>query len=173
VKRLFCNDRDFADLLAQTLKRKENVLPILDGRLRQAEKELAEIEAANLDLRRQLLDPNLRSQPGFMDWLGTEVGHLGTQREAKLREVETLRSQRTEFMEDAGLTDLRKTSRDYLERFDRLTPTERRTIIESVIQKIVVKPDNKLEIVFFSDAIQAAEPVNRWKRSTSAGGDGS
>jgi hypothetical protein len=108
-----------------------------------------------------------------MDWLGTEVGHLGTQREAKLREVETLRSQRTEFMEDAGLTDLRKTSRDYLERFDRLTPTERRTIIESVIQKIVVKPDNKLEIVFFSDAIQAAEPVNRWKRSTSAGGDGS
>ena len=77
-------------------------------------------------------------------------------------------------MQTSGLDDLRRLSRQHLNHFDKLTQTERRSIIEGMIQKVIIKPgENELEIVFFADEAQAMGHVNGRKKSTDSKGNGS
>ncbi len=99
-----------------------------------------------------------------MDWLAGEVADMEGKRVRKRVEVEALDRQRQDLLRDVGLDDLQRTAKEYLKGFDTMTGIEKRDYLERLVQRVVVKPGNKLEILFYGQPPAVA--VNRRKKST-------
>lgn len=81
-------------------------------------------------------------------------------------ELDTLRRCADEVEESAGLSDLRKTATDYVKRFDKLTGTEKRNIIEKIVERVTVQSGNRIEIRLHGEPKQKTRLVAGWKKSS-------
>ncbi len=164
IKATILDDSQFREMVKDATKRRQANLPALEEKIRDQEKVVADLEGASLHLREQLLDQQKRGQTGFMEWLEGEVKELSRRREQANTELELLRQSKATLVESAGLSDLRKLSMDFLKKFDGLTGTERRSIMSKLVQRIILRSNNQLEIQFFGQPRLSTQPVAERKK---------
>jgi DNA invertase Pin-like site-specific DNA recombinase len=146
IKGYFKGNDIFKKLVESALKKREADLPKIDRQISLIEKELAEIAAENTDLKNQLRDKDSRERSGFMAWLEGEVVALQLRKEAKEAELADYLRAKKDIAKKSGLESLDATATDFIEKFSSLTGVEKRNFIERMIDKIIVKKDNKLEL---------------------------
>jgi DNA invertase Pin-like site-specific DNA recombinase len=167
TKKTMIDDDDFKKMLEAAVSKRNTELPKLYDQIKQKEKAMAELEVTNTELRAQLRNPDLFSKPELFGWLEGEVKKMGTERQNLQLELETLRRCAEETKDAAGLSDLRKTAIDYVRRFDQLTGTEQRNILEKIVDRVTVMPGNRIEIRFHGQPQkQKTRLVAGWKKSS-------
>ncbi len=149
VKNYVTGFPEFNELVEAAILRRQIELPKIESQIHAIERDLQKMNESEQVLRDQLLDGTQRSKPEFMPWLESQVEKLGKDRKQKAGELESLERYRTEVLRKVGLESLAETVKTFRDRFDTLTWTEQRDMIEKVIKKIVVHQDNRLEIVVF------------------------
>ena len=157
--------------MGQVIKRRQYELPKIEAEIRGIKKELTEVKDANLDLRKQLTDKASRAKPGFIDWLAEEVESIKNQSEQKSIELERKERVRDKLLSTSGLSDLHEAAKSYLKRFEKLSGTERRNMVEKLIKEVQVLRDNRIKVVFYSSPSRPF--VNRRKKSSVSEVDGS
>ena len=164
IKQAFFESDVFSGMLADMVRRRQEGLPKIDAEIRIVESELKKLDASNENLRQKLL--NLDTQKlSFMTWLENEVEKQQLSRANKEKELERLLSVKAEALKEVKLDDLAALTKDYLKTFDTLTGTERRNEIEKLVECIVVKSGNKLELNFNFSPLCPSRG-QRWKNSS-------
>ena len=65
-----------------------------------------------------------------------------------------------------GLENLKKTAEDFINKLDRLTGTEKRNLLEKLIEKVVINQNQSINVHFWAEPASANKAVMRWKQST-------
>lgn len=161
VKQSFAESKRFKELVEKSIRQRQSELPKIEGQIRGAEKELVEIDETNRELQKQLTDKDQRAQTGFMEWLGDQVEEI-TRRQRDLKnELELLKKHKIELLRDCGLEDIRGEAIKLLKDFDGLTGTQKRRLLERVIQKIVVDQAGKVKIYMYGEAPRASVTLRK------------
>ncbi len=159
IKAYFKGNEIFSRLVEDAVKKRINELPKINHEISRIQKELHDLEDENRTLRDQLKDKEQRSRSGFMNWLEEEVEKLKNQKNQKEQDLANLLYARADLMEKSGLEKLEKTATEFIAKFDELTGVQKRSFIERMIAKIVIKQDNKLELHVLWDPKQKKSPA--------------
>lgn len=146
LRESFLQSDRFNQLVAEAVKRRQAELPRVEVQIREAQKKVKELETASNELRAQLANPERRSQTGFMDWLAQQVETLSKDHQRAEAEVEALERGRTELLRTSGLDDVQSKAKKLLNRFDAVNGVEKRELIEKLVRKIEVRPENRLRL---------------------------
>ena len=146
VKIEFESDERFSTLVEDAIKRRQSELPKVESQIRQIQKRLKDLVKTSAELRDQLTNKDRRGQPGFMDWLAGQVETVTFDQGKFQLELEALERVKQELLRTSGLGDLQGQVKKLLGRFESLSPVEQRNFIEKVVNKIVVKPGNRLDL---------------------------
>jgi DNA invertase Pin-like site-specific DNA recombinase len=146
IKSYFKGNEIFNRLVANAVKKRITEVPKIDHQIIFLKRELEELEDENQDLLKRLRSKEHRKSQVFMDWLETEVEKLSAKRTRKEQELSAVYASRDDLIKKSGLENLQKASAEFIARFDELSGVEKRNFIERMIQKIVVKQDNKIEL---------------------------
>lgn len=109
--------------------------------------------------------------PTFVKWLSEQVAAIQLQKSTLVREKNRLELLRQEILDHTGLTDMRQTAETYLAKFTELTGVQKRNFIEKMVESIIVKSDNTIEIRFLGRPDVSG--VNERKKSLYYEGNGS
>ena len=157
------NQDKFIELVEQTIKTREGELPQIDLELRQIKKKLDGLEVNNQKIRAKFLESN---EDLVMDWLKSEIEKMGIERDQLLAQQEILVKGRERLLERSGLDNLQQKIKSLLNEFSKKSSGEKKEVFGQLINKIVVRKDNKLEIHFHGDA----PPEFRAKKILQSGG---
>ncbi len=148
----YVKDHDlYQGLVQQAIRRRQTNLPKVDAQIQTLRKALADLDDGEAKLRGELFKPGQKGD-GFMPWLEEQVSETKKQREQKLRDLDALERARKEVLEQAGLSDLDKLLKEFMDGFDDLTPVQQRNFVEKFIKKIVVKPGNKIDLHLYGES---------------------
>jgi DNA invertase Pin-like site-specific DNA recombinase len=176
VKDYFIDNELFAKLVEKAIRNREEQLPRIDAEVQRVRKQLKDLEESEADLRRQLLDPEVRSRHDFVSWLAEQIDSITTQKEQQAAEIDNLERLRTEALKSTGLENLFIATRQFVDKFDHLTGTERRNFVERILKRIVVRNDNVLDFEVFEDPtprpVTDAGRMKSTDRSVNGGSDG-
>ena len=170
IKGYFKGNDIFKKLVESAVKRRTYELPKIEQKIHKIESELREIESQNNELRERLRDNENRSRSGFMDWLEEEVEKLQACRSQKEQELKEFIKAKLDLVKKSGLETLEETAQTFIERFDYLTPTEKRIFVERMIDKVVIKKDNKLELHVLWESKKGVTRTTKSSSSESSGG---
>src|SRR6185503_4980150 len=146
IKGYFQSSEKFESLVREAIKIRQSNLPRTDEEIKRVKTQLRELENAEADLRKQLLDESVRARAGFLSWLELEVGKIQSQKDQLSVQLEYLERHRRDILEKSGLENLRGKVTEFVDRFDELSDVEKRTLVEQIVKRIVVRKDNKLEL---------------------------
>ncbi len=146
IKAYFKGSEIFAKLVENAVKKRIEELPKIDHEITRIQNELHDLDDANKDLREQLREKELRSRSSFMNWLEDEVEKIREQKQRKEQDIEILFLARADLMKKSGLESLEQTASEFIAKFDQLTGVQKRSFIERMISRVVIKKDNKIEL---------------------------
>ena len=81
-----------------------------------------------------------------MGWLEEEVGKIQAGKLKLEQDLGVLYCARSDLMKKSGLESLEQAATEFIDKFDQLSGTQKRSFIERIIHKVVIKKDNKLEL---------------------------
>jgi DNA invertase Pin-like site-specific DNA recombinase len=152
VKQRFLDHEKFEAMVQAAIKRRQIELPSVERRIAELERQLVKLGESDIKLRALLLDDGGGSPNNeVMDWLSPQVEDMTRQRRQLEAELEDLSRQRNEVLRKSGLVDLQKSVKELLDRFEDLTGTEKRNVIEKIVKRITVHRGNRLSIEFYGD----------------------
>ena len=97
-------------------------------------------------------------------WLGEQLAEIESLMGSKTRSLDDLARRKDEVVRQTGLTDLKATVREFIDSFDEFTDVERRGLIQRIIEKIVVRKPNQIEIVLYADPPVTSKVITRGKK---------
>ena len=165
-KKNVTDDALFNKMLEDAVLRRRRDLPRIQEQIRSTEKGLRELGDTDNQLQARLLNPKDSKSSDLMEWLDEQVQQLKKSRLRLKTELEALKLVEQELMEESSLDDLRKLSIGFLNNYDKLTGTERRNTLEKFVQKVVVRSDNTLELMFYEEPRTVIPSVTRRKKSS-------
>jgi site-specific DNA recombinase len=161
----------FSELVRKAIQLREQKLPEVDSKLREVRTQIEETAGAESDLKKQLLNSEIRSRPNLLPWLEEEVMKLRQQHQQLLARADDLDRQRRDILARSGLEDVEATAREFAKRIQKLTRTEQRTLIERIVQRIVVRKDNNLEFQLkWAPPSVEEDPFLDWSKNGRDGG---
>lgn len=146
IKKTMLDDDTFKNMIEAAVSLRNAELPKLHDQIRLKEKALNDLEATNNGLMARLREPAILSSPEMFEWFEQNIKKMNEDKRIFEADLDTLRRCADEVEESAGLSDLRKTATDYVKRFDKLTGTEKRNIIEKIVEKVIIQSENRIEI---------------------------
>ena len=149
IKASFLNNEEFTHLVGEAIKRRQTELPKIESQIKEAQKRVKELDRTNNELRSQLSNPERRDKAGFMDWLAREVEKMNKEYELAVSSVEMLERVKSELLRTSGLDNLQTEAKKLLDRYDKVSGVEKRNLLERLVKRIVVKPNNRLTFQLF------------------------
>ena len=152
VKDQFLKHEKFEQMVKDSVRLRETKVPALQAELKGYENQLAETRRQE-DILRQRLVESL-SQPmstAFEELLSKEAETLKYRKQSLEKEIEKARSTLSELKNDNGLESLQVYVKKVLQGFDTLTQTQKRTLIERIVKRILILDGNRMEVEFFTD----------------------
>ncbi|MGE0764536.1 MAG: hypothetical protein AB7N80_14770 [Bdellovibrionales bacterium] len=120
-------------------------------------------------MRDRLLGSDLTDT--LVRWLSEQVERLAKDRERLRHELDFLQKRRQEVLDESGLTDIQGQVKKVLQGFEGLTRVQQRLLLGKVIDRIVIRSDNHLEIrLVGSGAVTATTRRNQKLDSNQNGG---
>ncbi|MBF0315285.1 MAG: recombinase family protein [Oligoflexia bacterium] len=148
IKSYLINSKTFEQMLETALKRRQLDLHKIESNLSSYRGKMAELEKKEQDLQEQFLNMENREKRSgeFLDWIEAQVKNVAKDKERYQGEVQYLEGLKRDIIEQTGLDNIRVLVKDFVNRFDTLTGTEKRNLIEKVISKVVIRSDQQIEI---------------------------
>lgn len=146
IKAYFKGNDIFNNLVKETVKKRISELPKTDHEIERINKELKDLDDESQDLCNELREKAQRTKLGFMSWLEEQVEKINEQKAKRKQDLAILLHARADLMQKSGLENLENTALEFIEKFDVLTGVEKRSFIERMIAKVVIKKDNQLEL---------------------------
>lgn len=145
AKAYFLNEDTFQIMVKNAVKRQEIELPKIEAEISKLQKEYRDLEKKEGDLSEKLISGDT-SKKNFMNFLEEQIEVISSRKGMIEQEIDHCEEYRTQIMSRSGLDDLKAMSKDMVNRFDKLTGTEQRNLLEKIFKRIVVRKDNKLDL---------------------------
>lgn len=146
IKEYFHDSPTFKKLVEKAVIQRSEDIPKIDNEIGSIENKLLKLEEENEKLRDHIHDPAQTGKNFFIEWLEKEVGIIQGKKSKLENDLIALRSKRQEVIDSSGLKKLEQTACEFVERFETLTGVEKRSFIERMIAKIVIRKENKIEL---------------------------
>jgi DNA invertase Pin-like site-specific DNA recombinase len=172
IKTYLVGHPEFNERVEAAVLRRQTELPRLESRLSDIARKIKKIDEGEEALRNQLVEGIREGKAGFMVWLEEQVEKMGKERGHLQTELQGLERYRAEVMRRSGLESLEDTVKTFRDRFDGLTGTEQRNMIEKIIRRITVHGDNRLEFVICGDPGNQFRAVTSRNKSTESDQNG-
>lgn len=147
------NPEQFSSLVQDAIKRRQSDLPKVETKIGELQRQLRQLSENEAVLSTQLIESGAGDKAAFMGWLEKQVTQLQQSREQKTTELEAMERYKAEIMRRSELDSLEDAVKRFRDRFDQLTGTEQRNLIEKLVKKIVVHKDNRIELVLFGEPL--------------------
>ncbi len=171
IKEHFGDDKNFQNLLGKMIRERNEQLPEIEQAIRSKANEIETIDCNETALRSRVAGGSGTLDASLVEWLSKELPEMQKRRSSASAAKENLEMQRRDILDRQGILDLRKTATTYLDRFSSLTGVQKRNFMEKIVESVIVRSDNTLEIRFLG----RPEPVgvNERKKSLYYEGNGS
>ena len=103
-----------------------------------------------------------------MGWLEDEVEKIQAKKLKLEQDLGLLFCARADLMKKSGLESLEQAATEFISKFDQLSGAQKRSFIERMMHKIVIKKDNKLELHVNLDPDEPKEPTRKARRRSFA-----
>jgi DNA invertase Pin-like site-specific DNA recombinase len=143
VKEYFANSPLFEKLLLEALNKKKSQTNIVEQKICSLELELSSIADKEMMIREKFLSSEMEDET--LEFFKESVQIVSRQKNQKVLEIKHLKESLVTLKDDSALQDLRRLIKDYANKFDQLSGTQQRNLLEKLISKIVLK-DGVLEI---------------------------
>ncbi len=148
LKSYLRDDHQFGALVENALRQRDTAIGEIEREIKLKQREVASIDSEDSLLTSELIG-HLRSGGATANWLDEKVTTLRNKKEQWDSQLQLLESQRQNLLNQGGLLDLKKSINEFIEGFDKLTGTQKRNLIEKIVKKVVIKPNNKMELVLY------------------------
>lgn len=171
LKEHFGDDKNFQNMLGKMIRERNEQLPEIEQAIRSKANEIETIDSEESALRSKVVGGNGLLNASLVEWLSKALPEMQQRRSSACAAKEKLELQRRDILDRQGVLDLRKTATTYLDRFSSLTGVQKRNFMEKIVESVIVRSDNTLEIRFLGRP--EAMGVNERKKSLYYEGNGS
>jgi DNA invertase Pin-like site-specific DNA recombinase len=147
VKDYMLNQSSFDELAKSAIKKQLTELPTIEIEIKKLKLELSKVDNENKKLRKRFLEAD-GSNDTVLSWLNESIEDISKRRQEIETEHQRLIKSRERVLDHSGLSDVRKTSESLLKQFDIKPNAEKKVILGKVLNKVVIRKDNCLEIHF-------------------------
>ncbi len=160
IKKQFFEDDKFMTMVRSAIRARQSMLPAVENELKQLYTELSEINKYEKNLRDRLKQSVLGGSDKFDELLMDEVTKNKTKQELTQSALEKLKKSVEELRVNTGLEDLQaQVKKVIISGFGGMTMTQRRSVVERIIKRIVISDGNRLEIEFYTEGRSYRVPL--------------
>ncbi len=136
-------------LIKKGFKDRASYLPKIEKRISEIEMEFKELNQTEKELRNKLLTSDMKDS--FLGWIEEQVEDMQKNKDEKKLEMSSLKDVREEMLNENSLeiTNFLKTK--FSPKLLEIEGSERRNLLEDMIERIVLRNDGMLEIQWVTD----------------------
>ena len=146
VEEYLQNETVLVQILKEFSQKESNALPTVDAELRKVRDRIHALGDESSALSKTLLKPESKN-PGFMEWLQSQIEGLQSKQEALTSEEVRIETERKKILDGRRENDIKKRVREFAKGFAALPDTIKRTTLERLYEAIIIEKNNKLRLV--------------------------
>lgn len=140
------HDESFMELVQKALSQKNDIVPKIKERIKELEAQLLACDKEDSVIKDKLLDTN---KEVVLKWLEEQMEKSSLQRRVLGSELESLKVALSQFSTPIQINQLKDSLKIFLGQFRKLSNQSKRGYLERFFNKIVIKPNNTIELHIF------------------------
>lgn len=144
-------DDSFMGLVQKALSQKNEIVPKIKERIKELDKQLMAINKEDSVIKDKLLETDKEI---VLTWLEEQMEKSSNQRKIIESELGSLKVTLDQFSTPIQMNQLKDSLKAFLGQFKKLPNQSKRGYLERLFNKIVIKPNNSIELHIFEDVFK-------------------